>query len=147
MYTLIFPHRYVVRARVKIPGAMRRDARWEEKRRSHRSRRWRQFHARSSVPHAFLFSPRGRFVLQTEISGKFIIYFSCFSLFVYFFSLPPLGSVCRLYFTIIPSVSSLKARLHVRYLCHFCRTISGQLRSNHLCKIEEISAGFFAAIS
>ena len=51
---------------------------------------------------SFPFSPRGRFVLQTEISGKFqkfIIYFSCFSLFVYFLPLPPLGSVCRLYFT------------------------------------------------
>ena len=38
-------------------------------------------------------------MLQTEISGKFVIYLSCFSLFVNFLPLPPLGSVCRLYFT------------------------------------------------
>ena len=41
------------------------------------------------------FSPRGRFVLQTEILGKFIITFQLF----YFLPLPPLGSVCRLYLT------------------------------------------------
>ena len=59
-------------------------------------------------PISFPFSPRGRFVLQTEtISGKFIIYFdSVVSAFLFIschFS-PPLGSVCCLCFKLLSSV-------------------------------------------